>query len=450
MKTIHLLLFMALSITVSAQFNPVKLKKDTLSRQPSTSQPIQIQPAGGILKEEMSVAIKGNMDISPSSLELFATNEISHRLNMRFKSSYNGNKTITWSSENPSVASVTGTGWVNAVSKGNTRIMAVTADHSDTAYCSVYVFNANVWGNLKDAGNGRLSSQNNRVYFANPKDQGKLYSMDWRGQSLKKLSEDSPENIQVVGRWIYYSCPEGIVQIDIEGKQRRVIDNRYVLLRVHNSGAMYCYGEKQVYKLDLSKPNQAFEVVFEDKDDIFGITLDQFYMYYTKYWENLPVNGITGGVFRYAWANGQKEDIVPVHHIIHGIAVEESHAILYYDQGGSNTVRVPYKIFGKSFGSKGDPVSTAMYSTTNTYRNSKKIPQITEYTRWTLIDDWVYYFNGNELRRCKSEGKMDQNIGNFDSDNEIYVCGDFLILYSANDGNIYRMLMDGRNITKIL
>lgn len=450
MKAIHLFFLLVFSIQVSAQFNPVKLKKDTLTRQPTPSQPVQLQPAGNMIKEEVSLAIKGNMAVNPSKLELYTTNDISHQLTMRFKSSYDGTKAIFWLSEDPSIASVNNNGWVNAVRKGNTRIRAVTADGRDTAWCSVYVFEANAWGNLKDAGNGRLSSQNNWIYFANPKDQFKLYKMDWRGQSLKKLSDDSPDNIQVVGRWIYYNSQDGIVQIDLDGGQRKIIDNRYILLRVNKSGFLYCYNDKKVLGLDLTKPNQAMEAVFEDQDDFFGITLDQFYMYYTKYWENSPDNHLTGGVYRYAWSTRQKEEIVPVNHIIHGFAVEENHAILYYDQGGSNTVRVPYKIFGKSFGSTGDPVSTAMYSTTNTYRNSKRIPQITEYARWTLINDWVYYFAGNELRRCKSEGKMDQNVGVFHPDYEIYVCGDFLILYSGDEGKIFRMLMDGRNVTQIL
>lgn len=450
MKAIHLLFLLVFSIPVSAQFIPVRLKKDTLTRQPAPAHPVQLQPADRIVKQEVSTAVKGNMEVNPVSLELFDTNDISHRLTVRFKSTYNGNKTITWSSEDPAIASVNNDGWVHAVRKGNTRIMAVTADKSDTAYCLVYVFEANTWGNIKDAGDGRMSAQNDKIYFANPKDGLKLYKMDWRGQSLKKLSDDYPENIQVVGRWIYYNCQDGMVQIDLDGGQRRIIDNRYVLLRVHISGALYCFGDNKVFRLDLTKPSQAMDVVFDDKDEIFGITLDQFYMYYSKYWENLPENHLTGGVYRFAWSTRQKEEIVPVNHIIHGFAVEENHAILYYDQGGSNTVRVPYKIFGKTFGKTGDPVSTAMYSTTNTYRNSKRIPQINEYARWTLINDWVYYFAGNELRRCKSEGKMDQNVGEFDSDNEIYVCGDFLLLYSGKEGKIFRMLMDGRNVTQIL
>ena len=121
---------------------------------------------------------------------------------------------------------------------------------------------------------------------------------------------------------------------------------------------------------------------------------------------------------------------MPVGHIINKIAVQENSAILYYFQVGSNTVRVPTTAFGIELSSGGgDPVSTGMYVTTYTNKQRTEIPQIKEGIKWTLINDWVYYYNGYEWRRVKAEGAMDQSVAEFDKDSELYLFGEFLLVY---------------------
>lgn len=62
--------------------------------------------------------------------------------------------------------------------------------------------NGNTAGNLY---NGGLFCENNGViYFANPSDGGKLYSMDSNGTNLQKLSEDAATYINADDNYIYY------------------------------------------------------------------------------------------------------------------------------------------------------------------------------------------------------------------------------------------------------
>lgn len=451
MKKLCLALFMLALVTANAQVPVVKLKKDTVTLQSPPAQPVQLQPAGTIAKEEVWPISAGNMVANPQRAEIYTGNDFPQQLSVKFKPGFTGNKTIVWSSENPTIASVSAAGLVTGKNIGNTRLYAVTSDNKDTTVCIVVVAAPNEWGNFRDVGRGVVGSQNYWIYFANPKDGYKLYKMDFRGQNLKKLSDDEPQNIQVMGRWIYFNCTDGIVQITIDGKQRMVIDNRATLLRVHHSGVLYCTRENKVFTLNLNKPSQAMEMVFEDEDPVFSLSLDQYYIYYTKWWENYSENHELGGAFRYNWASKKKEQLVPIQHIINRFAVEENSAILYYFQGGSNTETLPTTVLGYEVTSGGgDPVSTGMYVTTYTSKQRTEIPQIEQNTRWTLINDWVYYFYGKELRRVKAKGEQDQDVAQFDFDCELYPFGEFLLVYSSSEGKIYRMLLDGRNLVQIL
>ncbi len=434
----------------SAQVPVIKLRKDTVHLQSAPAQTHQLQSAGTFTKEEVWPASAGNLITSPQRLELYTRNDFAQQLRVSFRPGYTGNKTTVWSSENPTVASVSENGRVTGKKKGSTKVLAITPDHKDTAVCQVVVVEPNEWGNCRDAGEGSVGSQNNWIYFANPKDGSKLYKMNFSGLELKKLSDDSPRKLQVMGRWVYYNCNEGLVKMTIDGEQRQVIDPRAELLRVHHSGVLYCSRENKVFTLNLNKPNQAMEVVFEDKDPVFNITPDQYYMIYNKYWENYSGNHEFGGAFRYNWASKKKEELIPVKHIIRRIAVEENSTILYYFQAGSNTTKVPVTAFGVELTSGGgDPVSTGMYTTTFTNQQRTEIPQIKEQMTWRLINDWVYYHQGNEWRRVKAEGVMDQGVANFSDDCELYPYGDFLLVYSSGEKKIYRMLPDGRDIRQI-
>lgn len=451
MKRIVLCLFLAGSMQVWAQTPVFTIKKDTLKPrvQSDGNRPVmgQIRVSG----EEIWARSAGNLMVVPGQLELFTTNDVPQRLTVKHRPSYQGTREVVWISEQPAVASVTSAGMVTALKKGSTRIMAISGGGSDTAWCHVSVGIANEWGNMRNPGYGFVATQGRWIYFAHPGEEGKLYKMDFRGQQLTQLCDDEPGNLQVVGRWIYYDCDEGIVRVDLEGKNRKLIDSRASLLRVNRDGTLYCTRENKVFTLDLKKPNQAMEVVFEDTDPVFNFTPDHYYLFYNKYWDNVEGDPLRGGIFRYNWTAKTKEQVVPLHHIIHSFALVENSNIVFYYQGGSNTTQVK-SVLGIVVDTDGDPVQTGMFSTPNTHHQAKRIPQIDHLgIPWTLVGDWLYYFRDQELRRVKEAGEGDQSVAALESENyEIYSFGDFLILYSTENKSIFRMLPDGRDMVRIL
>ena len=62
--------------------------------------------------------------------------------------------------------------------------------------------NGNTAGNLYNG--GLFCEYNGVIYFSNPSDNGKLYSMDSNGNNLKKLTDDNATYINVDDNYIYY------------------------------------------------------------------------------------------------------------------------------------------------------------------------------------------------------------------------------------------------------
>ena len=97
--------------------------------------------------------------------------------------------------------------------------------------------NGNTAGNLY---NGGLFCENNGIiYFSNPSDGGKLYSMDSNGENLKKLADDIPTYINADENYVYYirNNPRGsldfnyvafyqnaLVRIDHDGDNILILD----------------------------------------------------------------------------------------------------------------------------------------------------------------------------------------------------------------------------------
>ena len=73
--------------------------------------------------------------------------------------------------------------------------------NTDTIMNEGYV-NGNTAGNLYN--DGLFCEYNGVIYFANPSDGGKLYSMDLDGKNLKKLTSDNATYINVDDNYIYY------------------------------------------------------------------------------------------------------------------------------------------------------------------------------------------------------------------------------------------------------
>ncbi|MGN0375933.1 MAG: DUF5050 domain-containing protein [Butyrivibrio sp.] len=60
----------------------------------------------------------------------------------------------------------------------------------------------NTAGNLLNGGN--FCELNGRIYFSNPYDNGKLYSMNSDCSNVKKLSDDTAQSINAYGKFLYY------------------------------------------------------------------------------------------------------------------------------------------------------------------------------------------------------------------------------------------------------
>lgn len=62
--------------------------------------------------------------------------------------------------------------------------------------------NGNTSGNLYNA--GLFCESNGEIFFSNPDDNGRLYSMDMSGNNLKKLSDDTAMYINADSNYVYY------------------------------------------------------------------------------------------------------------------------------------------------------------------------------------------------------------------------------------------------------
>lgn len=97
--------------------------------------------------------------------------------------------------------------------------------------------NGNTAGNLYNG--GLFCEYNGVIYFSNPSDNGKLYSMDSDGKNLKKLSDDNAAFINVDDNYIYYVRNisgsdlnfnfvafhrNALVRIDHDGKNPLILD----------------------------------------------------------------------------------------------------------------------------------------------------------------------------------------------------------------------------------
>lgn len=108
--------------------------------------------------------------------------------------------------------------------------------NSDTEMNQDYV-NGNTAGNLYNG--GLFCEYNGIIYFSNPSDDGKLYSMDSNGKNLKKLTNDVATYINVDDHYIYYVRNNkgsnldfsyltfhrnALVRVDHDGKNTVVLD----------------------------------------------------------------------------------------------------------------------------------------------------------------------------------------------------------------------------------
>ena len=119
---------------------------------------------------------------------------------------------------------------------GGIAFFKLTFGDRETKMNEGYV-NGNTAGNLYNG--GFFCEHNGVIFFSNPSDGGKLYSMDSNGKNLKKLSEDVATYINADENYVYYvrnNAGESLdfnfvafhrnalVRIDHDGKHPLILD----------------------------------------------------------------------------------------------------------------------------------------------------------------------------------------------------------------------------------
>jgi hypothetical protein len=120
---------------------------------------------------------------------------------------------------------------------------------------STYV-NGNTAGNLYNA--GLFCESNGTVFFSNPDDNGRLYSMDPDGSNVKKLCEDTATFINADSNYVYYARDNGSATLN------------YSYFSFHNNSLCRI-------------PRNGGRIVVLDKDPCMYVSLIGNYIYYLHY-----------------------------------------------------------------------------------------------------------------------------------------------------------------------
>ena len=112
---------------------------------------------------------------------------------------------------------------------GGFVFLNITFGERETKMNEGYV-NGNTAGNLYNG--GFFCEHNGVIFFSNPSDGGKLYSMDSNGKNLKKLTDDVATYINVDDNYIYYVRNNAGESLDFNF----VAFHRNALVRVDHDG----------------------------------------------------------------------------------------------------------------------------------------------------------------------------------------------------------------------
>ena len=166
-------------------------------------------------------------------------------------------------------------------------------DNTKTIMNTGYV-NGNTAGNLYNG--GLFCEYNGVIFFSNPSDNGKLYSMDSNGMNLKKLANDAATYINADENYVYYirNNPgdsldfnfvafhrNALVRIDHDGNNTVILDTEPCLYASLLGNYIYYihYDETEastLYKVRIDGEEQ--QKVMDDA--IFTCNADGQYFYY--------------------------------------------------------------------------------------------------------------------------------------------------------------------------
>lgn len=130
--------------------------------------------------------------------------------------------------------------------------------------------NGNTAGNLYNG--GYFCEWNGTIFFSNPSDLGKLYSMDSGGGNLKKLVDDIPTYINVDDDYIYYARNNTADSLDLNFGTL----NRNALVRVNHNGknAVVLDKEPSIYAALLGNYVYYIRYTEEEASTLWKVRID--------------------------------------------------------------------------------------------------------------------------------------------------------------------------------
>ncbi len=303
----------------------------------------------------------------------------------------------------------------------------------------------NTWGNTNSSlkQGGDVAYQDSVIYFSNPRDSFKLYRMKIDGSLKRRVSHDIPSQINVIGGYIYYinnnskTGKPGMYRITTSGRDRIFYDINTSYLRVHNSGMAYFLLDGALYEINTNNISKPMELVFIEKDYITGAYITPDYVFYTKYWENLSVNGRSGGLYIYDRNTKKSLRLLNANHIISDFVVSDGWRWIFYTQDGGYYDNNS-KTYPKGF-----------YLVSDHDRDPRKMA-VSEgaslFSSLLFIDKWLFYRSNTSgtqnrlLYRLSFDGKINQQLSSLQG--KVYEAGEYLIFY--DEKKIVRTLKDGR------
>lgn len=200
-------------------------------------------------------------------------------------------------------------------------IVAIVALSFFTYHAKQTVYNEeNVLGN--SSGNlfngGLFCEYENRIYFSNPEDEGRLYVMDADLSNYKKLSSDTATSINVAGKYVIYGrhndqqehtnenvfsvSKTGLYRVDQNGNNLKTLFDSVVnVVNLYGNTVYFQHNTTSGFgtsMIDIDKSNSGDLT----EEPIFPYAIDNGYLYYVGVSKEHNVHRIN-------LSNGQKETI---------------------------------------------------------------------------------------------------------------------------------------------
>ena len=171
------------------------------------------------------------------------------------------------------------------------------------------------------------------------------------------------------------------------------------------------------------------------------MVIDDNFIYYTKWWENLPVNGKNGGLYMYYRRDKKKEQLKNPNYINNSIITNDVVRWIVYEQEGGYTA---------SSRDGGKQYASGIFRRTKDMEKSQEVLGKEFVRNWYMVGEWVYFYREirsgvKNLFRMKPDGTLEQRIT--DKVGDVYEAGDYIVVWS--DKQAWIMLKDGRFVKEL-